>query len=336
MTQRVASIGILAPPVSRWLPWLPLAISLAALAITGSRFFVDETQVVLEVLLLTAVTRSVGLRAGLLALAWGTSVVATLTVVAGMALNAVGIEMTDSVGNTIIVPLIEETLKLLPVALVSWMIGRWRLSLLNLSDLLLLGVMSGAGFGMVESSYFEAVRTGERYAPHLLGLNLLPTAWGQAGYLGHGAATGFIALAFGAGLYLRRTRGGATWWWAAPVAAFTWVLVEHGLANAYINSGSRALLVLGGGRITPWLFFAAVVTAISIDARHAVTTFHRSRTLQARRALVTVYLDKQRRARRWPTPAAALIILGELRWLNATAWFDATRAANAKEKAVAP
>lgn len=321
--------------MSRWLPWLPLAASLAWLAATGGRFFVDEIQVVLEVLLLTAVTRSVGVRAGLLAMAWGTGVVAPLTVAVGMVLNAAGIEMTDRVGNTVIVPLIEEALKLLPVAAVAWTIGRWQLSLLNLSDVLLLGVMSGAGFGMVESSYFDAVRTGERYAPHLLGLNLLPTAWGQAGYVGHGAATGLIALAFGCGAYLRRGRIGARWWWAVPVAACVWVLVEHGLANAYINTGSRALLVLGGGRITPWLFFAAVVIAIGVDARHAMATFKRSRTLQARHALIAVYLDKQRRAGRWPTVAATLMIMSQLRWLNATAWFDATQAAASKDKAVA-
>ena len=320
--------------MSRWLPWFPLSVSLVLLAVSGSRFFVDEMQVVLEVLLLTGLTRSIGLTAGLLALAWGTGAVAPLTAVIGMALNAAGIEMTDGVGNIVIVPLIEETMKLLPVAAVAWMIGRWQLSLLNLSDLLLLGAMSGAGFGIVESSYFEHVRTGERYAPHFLGLNLLPTAWGQAGYLGHGAATGLIAFAFGVGAYLRRARGGAAWWWAVPAAVCGWVLLEHGLANAYSNSGSRALLVLGGGRITPWLFFAAIIVAIGVDARHAVTTLERSRTMRARRALITVYLDKQRRARSWPTPAAAMTIIGQLRWLNATAWFDATSRPESRGAAV--
>lgn len=321
--------------VSRWLPWLPLSVSLALLAFSGSRFFVDEMQVVLEVLLLTALTRSIGLRAGVLALAWGTGAVAPLTTVIGIALNAAGIEMTDSVGNTVIVPLLEETLKLLPVAAVAWMIGRWQSSLLNLSDLLLLGVMSGAGFGMVESSYFAHVRTGERYAPHILGLNLLPTAWGEAGYLGHGAATGLIALSFGIGAYLRRARGGVAWWWAVPVAMCGWVVAEHGLANAYVNGGSETLIALGAGRITPWLFFAAIFVAITIDARHAVTTLARSPTMRARRALITVYLDKQRRARSWPTPAAAMTIIGQLRWLNATAWFDATRRPESERKAVA-
>lgn len=327
--------GILAPSVPNWLPWLPLGASLVSLAISGPRFFVDEVQIVLEVLLLTVVTRTIGLRAGLLALAWSTGVVAPLTVVIGMVLAAAGIDMTDSVGNTVIVPVIEESLKLLPVLLVAWMIGRWQLSLLNLSDFLLLGVMAGAGFGMVESSYFDGVHTGERYAPHVLGLNLVPTAWGEAGYVGHGAATGLIALAYGFGAYLRRTRSAAAWWWAVPAAASAWVLVEHGFANAYINTSSSGLLVLGGGRVTPWLFLAAAFVAIGIDARHAMATLKRSPTIQARRALITVYLDKQRRSRRWPTPAAVLTILAQFRWLNATAWFDATGGAASRGQAVA-
>jgi hypothetical protein len=114
------------------------------------------------------------------------------------------------------------------------------------------------------------------------------------------------------------------------------VVLEHALANAYVNSGSRTLLVLGGGRLTPWLFLAAVLVAIGVDAGHAMTTFKRSPTLQARRALITVYLARQRRARSWPTPAAALMLLAQLRWLNATAWFDATGGAASRGNAVAP
>ena len=309
--------------MKRWLPHLPLAAALVWLLLDGRRFFLDDAQFLVEILLVTFATRSIGLKAGVSALAWGIGAVPPLTVIVGLALSAAGIDMTDGAGNSVIVPVVEETAKLLPVAMVAVLAGRWKAGLLNISDLLLLGCMSGAGFSMVESSYFDHVRVGERYGPHLGGLNLLPGAWGTAGYLGHAAATGLIALGVGLGLYLKRKPRAAGWWWAVPVATFGWVALEHGMANMYVNTGSRTWLMLGAGRFTPWLFLAGVAAAVTIDRRNATSALQQSKELQKRRVLVRAFLAKLWRTKRVPRFSAVLAAVEQLRLLNGTGWFNA-------------
>jgi RsiW-degrading membrane proteinase PrsW (M82 family) len=316
------------------LEYVPLGISLAWLFFDGPRFFVDDVQFLIEVLILTCLTRSVGVRLGVSALAWGIGVVAPLTVAIGWALSSAGLEMTSGAGNGVIVPVVEELGKLLPIAAVAMVAGRLRPTLLNASDLLVLGCMSGAGFSMVESSYFEHVRTGVRYAPHVAGLNLLPAAWGAAGYIGHAAATGFVAVCLGLGLSLKRAYG-VSWWWGLPVAAFAWIVLEHGLANSFVNTGSRALMILGAGRLTPWLLLAAVAAAIVVDAGRAKATFARSKEAQKRRVLIDAYLARERGARRFPGWRQILAIVAQLRLLNLTAAFDTGRPQDTMAVAVA-
>lgn len=311
----------------RWLQWLPLTVALVWLLLDGRRFFLDEAQFLIEILVVSFVTRGVGMAVALSALAWGIGLVAPVIVLAGTALAGSGVEMTDGIGNSVIVPIVEEIAKLLPIGIVAILARRWRFGLLNPSDLLLLGCMSGAGFSMVESSYFDTVRTGVRYGPQVVGINLLPTAWGAAGYVGHAAATGLIAVCLGLALHLRRTKLAARWWWAVPVAAFGWIALEHGLANLYVDTGSRMLLVLGAGRITPWLFLGSVAAALAIDARNAAATFTRSKELQKRRVLIRAFLASRWRAKQVPRFGAILAIVRQLRLLNTTAWFDAGRPA---------
>jgi RsiW-degrading membrane proteinase PrsW (M82 family) len=306
------------------LKWIPLSAAIVWLLVDGTRFVVDDLVVMAGIAGVTFATRGVGLAAGLSALAWSIALVAPLTVGIGAALDAVGLDMTSGAGNGVIVPLVEETGKLLPIGIAAALARRWRPNLLNPSDLLLLGAMSGAGFSMVESSYFDTVRTGARYGPAIGGLNLLPTAWGTVGYIGHAPATAFIAVCAGLGLYLKRAHN-VTWWWAIPTAAFGWIAVEHSFANLYVNSGARVLGILGSGRVTPWLLSAAIAAAIGLDLRNARVTLGQSRELQKRRVLIAAFLARERRARRLPSFGRILTIVGQLRFLNTTAWFD-TRA----------
>jgi hypothetical protein len=95
-------------PNENALEYGPLGISLAWLFFDGPRFFVDDLQFLIEVLIVTALTRSVGVRLGVSALAWGIGIVAPLTVAIGWGLSASGFEMTSGAGNGVIVPLVEE------------------------------------------------------------------------------------------------------------------------------------------------------------------------------------------------------------------------------------
>jgi hypothetical protein len=150
----------------------------------------------------------------------------------------------------------------------------------------------------------------------------VPGAWGIVGYVGHGAATGLVAAGVGAWLALRRAPSGAaaSIGWAALVAPFAWIVLEHALANLRVDTGSDAALLFGNGRLTPWLFLAAAGAVIYRDWRMAAKAVARSRIFQRRRAalreaLIGTHVPKHRPLwRRW------LIAASEQRLVNAAAW----------------
>jgi len=126
-------------------------------------------------------------------------------------------------------------------------------------------------------------------------------------------------MSLGLALYGLRVKPAAKWWWALPAAVFGWIVLEHGLANLYVDTGLRMLLALGGGRVTPWLFLAGVAGALAIDARRAAATLKRSKELQKRHVLIAAFLTRQWRAKQLPPPAAMLAVVRQLRLVNAAA-----------------
>jgi len=302
-----------------------LALSLLLLAVDAPGATWREVWFLGEILLITLATRSLSAGSALSALAMGLGVVTLPMVGSGHALAAAGMDTSSGVGNWGVIPILEESIKLLPV-FVLVLLGRRRPAWApNPSDLLVLGCFAGAGFALAENALLVQNSAGvardmaRQYGPHLGSVYLVPGAWGSAGYVGHAAATGLVCGAFGLGLALRSRLGAS--WWTVPAGGFGWVVSEHVLTNFYVGSGSRAALMLGNGRLTPWLFVAVAIAIVALDGTRLRTTLARSVTLRRRVGMARAALVRTTP----PVPrsrlAAALALLAQLRTANATAWF---------------
>lgn len=302
-----------------------LALSLLLLAIDAPGATLRELWFLGEILLITLATRSLAAGSALSALGLGLGVVTLLMVGAGHVLAAAGIDTSSGIGNWGLIPILEESLKLLPV-LVMVLLGRRRpASAPNPSDFLALGCFAGAGFALAENALLVQNSAGvardmaRQYGPHLGPLYLVPGAWGAAGYVGHAAATGLVGGAFGLGLALRSRLGAS--WWMVPAGGFGWVVLEHVLTNLYVGSGSGAALILGNGRLTPWLFVAVAIVIVALDAVRLRATLAHSATLRRRVAMARAVVARKTPPFPRSRVAAGLALLAQLRTANATAWF---------------
>jgi RsiW-degrading membrane proteinase PrsW (M82 family) len=224
----------------------------------------------------------------------------------------------------LIVPVLEETMKILPVVAVAALVARRAPRTLNPSDWLLVGGMSGAGFDIVEKLFYTN-NFQFTYGPHIGRFYLFTDALGISlgrgdswtGFIGHGAATAFVAMGIGLGLHLKRSKSPiAQWWWAVPLVAFAWVTYEHALWN--LRLASSLAVALTPAPLTPWLFVLLAFAVIVFDA------FRLRRVLAASPVL-----------RRWwrfvggagaRSASTGQVVLGTFRLLrlsNAVAWYAA-------------
>lgn len=306
--------------------------ALALLAISFGWLFIDapgatwrEYWFLFGILLLTIPTRSMRAGYALSALGLGLGLVPMLMIAAGHVLTAVGLDTSAGVGNWGVIPLLEELLKLLPVAVVAWLYGRRRGLEPNPSDLLALGCAAGAGFALAENALLVANHAGiardmaRQYGPHLGPFYLVPGAWGAAGYVGHAAATGLVTATLGLGLALRSRLG--TSWRMVPAAGLAWIVIEHVLTNVYVGSGSDAALLLGNGRLTPWLFVAVAAAVVILDARRGAAVLKHSKTLSRRVRIVRAVLVRRSPAGQRSLLAGRRVLMALLLEINATAWF---------------
>lgn len=283
-----------------------------------------ELQFVAVMLLLTVVTRSMPSRSGVSALGLGLGIVVFLVIGAGRAMTAAGLNTNAGVTNWVLIPLVEETLKLLPVAVIVWLYSRRQRLEPNPSDLLMLGCCAGAGFALAENVtlFFGnpavAVDMARQYGPHLGAFYFVPGAWGATGYTGHAGATGFIAGGYGLGLAMRSRLH--TRWWIVPVLCAAWILLEHALGNYSAGGGSPRALLLGNGRVTPWLFVALTIAIIALDYHRHRTAFIKSARLRRRVRMTRAALVRTVPPAPRSRMAAARMFLSQLRLVNAVAW----------------
>lgn len=301
-----------------------LGLSLLLLAIDAPAATFRELWFLAEILLATVATRSLSAGSALSALGLSLGVVTLLMVSVGHALAAAGIDTSEGVGSWGLIPILEESLKLLPVGIIV-LLGRRRSALApNPSDLLVLGCFAGAGFALAENALLVQNNAGiardmaRQYGPHLGSLYLVPGAWGSAGYVGHAAATGLACGACGLGLALRARLGAS--WWMVPAGGFGWIVIEHALTNFYVGSGSGVALILGNGRLTPWLFVAVAITVVALDRVRLRATLAHSATLRRRMAMARAVLVRKTPPFPRSRTTAVLALLSQLRTANATAW----------------
>lgn len=309
---RIASLGLLAGTVLVLAYYAPGPVA-------------REIQFLACILLATVITRSMSAGSGVSALGLGLGLVVFLTIGFGRAIIAAGFSTQEGVMNWGVIPLVEEVLKLSPVALVAWLHWRRQKLMPNPSDLLMLGCFAGAGFALAENVSLVQNNAGiardmaRQYGPNIGPLYLVPGAWGSAGYAGHAAATGFIAGGLGLGLALRQHVGSR--WWLIPALCAAWIIVEHMLTNFYVGSGSRFALMLGNGRLTPWMFVILAAAIVTLDYRRYRNTLDRSERLRKRVLLTRKALMRTEA----PVPRsrvdAARLFMSQLRLVNATGWY---------------
>jgi RsiW-degrading membrane proteinase PrsW (M82 family) len=295
-----------------------------------------ELQFVATILALTAMTRSLSAGSGISAFGLGGGPVVLIVVAAGRMMSAAGVDAGEGLVSLALMPVLEEALKLAPVALLVLLHVRRERLTPNPSDLLMLGCLAGAGFALAENSLLvehnaaAAADMARRYGPRINSLYLVPGAWGAAGYVGHAAATGLIAGGLGLGLALRGRL--KDYWWAIPAVCAAWIVLEHMLTNVYAATGSTYALMLGNGRLTPWLFVLVAAAVIGLDLKRHYATLAASRRLRLRVAMTRAALLRTDP----PVPEsrvnAARLYFGQLRLVNAAAWFVQRHARTSLEK----
>ena len=233
-----------------------------------------EAWFMLEILILTAVTRTVSTKYSFFIYAQGLVIGAGFTLLIGSLVNLIGFDVGDGFFGAVFMPIIEEVGKILPVLIAAYLTIKRTKTVFNISDFLLLSVMSGAGFSMLEKYFWEGINFSFTYGPHLgntyffsdaLGINM---SGETVGYIGHAAATGFIGLGLGLGLYFKRLK--KLWWWALPIATFSWVTIEHIIYNFRHDVGA---IWFKGMTLTPWLFMGLLVVALVIESQTLRTLF---------------------------------------------------------------
>lgn len=314
-------------PVRRVISLGLLTLSVGWLAIPAPGATLRELWFLCVILGLTVATRTVTYQQSLLGLSLGIGLAAPLMLLIGWALALAGLDASESaLASWAVVPILEEGIKLLPISLIAVMHQRRTRRTLNPSDWLMLGCAVGAGFAMVENAQLVRHDPGvlrdmaRQYGPSLL----VPGAWGFTGFVGHAAATGMAAGGVGLWLALRRMANvGAASSTPAIVALMApagWVTVEHALANLRVNTGSDLALLLGNGRLTPWLFLGLAALVIAIDLQRATRAVARSRTFRMRLAMVRGAFGSGRPARQVPWQRRVTAALREVRLINAAAW----------------
>lgn len=310
-------------PVRRLISIVLLAIALGLLCLEAPWAFAREAWFLVVMLGITFATRTASWRIALSALGLGIGIAAPAMIACGWLLDKAGLDVSEGgVGGWGLVPILEEIVKLSVVALAAWLYRRRSRLAFNPSDWLLAGCAVGAGFAMVENAQLVSNNPGavrdmaRQYGPSWL----VPGAWGVVGFVGHAAATGMAAAGIGVWSVLRRvpdSRPPVVW--AALVAPFAWITIEHALANLRVDTGSGAALLLGNGRLTPWLFLAFAAFVVYLDFARARCALAHSRKFRERAAAMRALVTGARLPRTTGIRQRVLVAVAERRLLNAAA-----------------
>ena len=169
--------------------------------------------------------------------------------------------------RNIVIPLMEEIVKLAPVLFLLW---RWRRSgtwALGVTDVLLMAAAAGVGFGLVEEAYVRHSRFG--WPGQIALLPVTEIVSGGKLIVGHAIWTSIAGATVGLGLLVRHRRTAAI---LIGVSGIAWTTIDHVRTNSAPvgrDSGSGLSNVLtaitANGWLSLWIFLALVVAAIAID-----------------------------------------------------------------------
>ncbi|MCJ7582917.1 MAG: PrsW family intramembrane metalloprotease [Candidatus Aminicenantes bacterium] len=309
-----------------WIFYALIFITALILLFDEPHYFWIELQFALLIWIATSLTRSASTQLGIAVWSGGVGFSILLLLLYGNLLKLAGVNPDSVWMASLFFPVAEEIVKILPVVLFALYFWRKRKLTFNTSTFLFLGIMTAIGFSMLEKSYWENISFPFTYGPHLGGFYFFSDALGiyvkskPLGFIGHGAATGLIAMGIGLGLYFRKFKAYRTFWWIFPLFPALWVLLEHCLLNLYYANGSTALLIVGGGQFTPWIFLAFLAATVGIDLSAAVRTWRNSPCLQERFRLLRSYPKHQIKKKRKVHWAWLGLAAEQFRFLNLVAW----------------
>ena len=224
----------------------------------------------LFLLVLTVPVRSVSLGQLIVWLYCGALICAPLTWLLEATVEPILLsKLFPVVGSALVGPIIEESITIIPLVLLFLFapVYRYRFGAV---DMMLSGVAVGTGFALVEALLW-VTHGGYRLGalgPALGNVHLLPDTINS--YIGHGAATGFVALALGCWRYSGRLpwlarRVGRFQLPLIPLIVFVWVTLDHAVANFQALRGSVPPIswvsaLDGNGQVTVWAFLLAAVS----------------------------------------------------------------------------
>ncbi len=249
------------------------AVILVLFMAFGGKYFWREIWFILEMCVLTFLTRAVVWKTSVSTLLKGLYIGGGLTLLFNGTLGWIFPNSEDSVFfNGFVVGFTEELFKFIPVVLVAYIIYKQRKAMISASDWLWLSAISGTVFSLAEKLFYADVYFPFTYGPHLGFIHFFPDALGiyaqgdAFGYIGHGAATAFIGLTVALGLYLKqKVAAMKPIWWLIPLAGYLWISLEHAFNNSYYTDPSNTWLLLGGGQVTPYLFIMALLAVLGIE-----------------------------------------------------------------------
>lgn len=173
-----------------------------------------------------------------------------------------GLVAPDYPANAFVIPPMEETLKLAPVLWIVWRGRKARTWSMGITDVMLMGAASGAGFGMVEDAY---IRHAVGWTAHVAWLPLTEISGGRL-IVGHSIWTALAGMMMGWALMLRNRGMRAV---GVGVCGYAWSILDHAANNyaVHVSGWSANLLngITGYGWISLYLFVIGVIAAIAMD-----------------------------------------------------------------------
>jgi len=245
--------------VAVWLGLMLFATGVSGLVAlwTTAAFFVP-------LVVIGSLTRTVSLRfLGWLILMGGVAM--AVAYLAGSVFSAF-VANPDELLRNLVIPPVEEILKLAPVLFIVWRRRRSTTWSFGATDLLLMGAAAGLGFGVVEDAYVRNSRFGW---PGEIGLLPITELTGGTLVVGHAIWTAIAGATVGLGLMVRHRPRLAILVGASGIA---WTTLDHIRTNTAPTgresaSGINSLLttITADGWLTLWIFVALVVATILVD-----------------------------------------------------------------------
>lgn len=173
-----------------------------------------------------------------------------------------GMLAPDYPANAFVIPPMEETLKLAPVLWVLWRGRGARTWSMGVTDIMLMGAASGAGFGIVEDAY---IRHAVGWTARVAWLPLTEISGGRL-IVGHAIWTALAGMMIGWALLLRNRGKLAI---GVGACGYAWSILDHAANNyaVHVQGWSTNLLnaTTGYGWISIYLFAIGFVATIAMD-----------------------------------------------------------------------